>query len=219
MVQPQDTSVSLQYMLNGSRAVLTRPNPSTFEEYERNNLSWALIYISIAAVISAVLNTIAFAIRPPIVNDQLGDLPGGAAAFQPSLASALIGGLLGTIIVFLIYMGVVYLLGRAFGGTGEFGELAFGFSLFAAPLAIVNALVNIIAIGPLAFVTALIGLVLLGYNLYLTYNSIQSGMNLPPRKALYVILTVLAIGFVLACGFALLIGGLIAAVMNSSTAP
>ena len=225
MVQPQDTAVSLQYMLNGSRAVLTKPNPSTFEEYERNNLSWALIYISIAAVISAVLNAIAFVIQRPFVEAQLRDLQGqlgtdaplGAAVAQGSLVGSIVTGLFGTIIGFLIYMGIVYLLGRAFGGTGQFGELSFDFALFVAPLAVVNALVNVAGIGPLRFVTGIIGLAIAAYNLYLTYNSIQSGMNLQPRKALYVILTLIAIGLVLACGFALLIGGLIAAVTRGTS--
>ena len=43
-----------QEMINGSVAVLTKPSVSTFEEHEKNNLSWALIYAVIAGVINAV---------------------------------------------------------------------------------------------------------------------------------------------------------------------
>ena len=51
----QKQGTMFQQMLNGSRAVLLRPSVSTFEEYERNDLSWALIYIAIAAAVTAIL--------------------------------------------------------------------------------------------------------------------------------------------------------------------
>jgi hypothetical protein len=213
MVQPQDTAVSLQYMLNGSRAVLTRPNASTFEEYERNNLSWALIYISIAAVVTAVLGAIGFLVRQPFATTPAG-VPPELAAAQPTLVGAIFGNLFGTLIGFLIYMGIVFLLGRAFGGTGQFGELAFDFSLFVAPLAVVNALVGIVAIGPLAIVTGLVGLALAIYNFYLSYISVQSGMNLPPNKALWVVLIPAIVGLLLVCGIVVLVGGLLAATLQ-----
>jgi len=63
----------------------------------------------------------------------------------------------GTLIGFFIFLGIVYLIGRAFGGTGNFGELAFDMSLFWAPLMVVRALISIIAIGPLAFLVWQLG--------------------------------------------------------------
>jgi hypothetical protein len=200
-----------QHMLNGSRAVLLRPSVSTFEEYERNDLSWALIYIAIAAAATAILNAIGFAIRGPAMQeamrgleDQFGGqpLPPGFGAFMGggSLTGAIIGGLVGSIVGFLIWAGVIYLLGRAFGGTGAFGELAYDVALFSAPMAVINALVGVISIGPLACLTFIVTIALALYNLYLSWLSIQSGMNLPPNKALIVILLPFLAGLLLCCG-------------------
>jgi hypothetical protein len=205
-----------QQMLNGSRAVLLHPSVPTFEEYERNDLSWALIYIAIAAVATAVLNAIGFAIRGPAMQqamrgleDQFGGQPlppgFGAMLGGGSLTGAIVGGLFGSIIGFLIWAGVIFLLGRAFGGTGAFGELAYDVALFSAPMAVINALVGVVSIGPLACLTAIVTIALALYNLYLSWLSIQSGMNLPPNKALIVILLPFFAALLLCCGLVALL--------------
>ncbi|HEU5103146.1 MAG TPA: Yip1 family protein [Roseiflexaceae bacterium] len=205
-----------QQMLNGSRAVLLRPSVSTFEEYERNDLGWALIYIAIAAVATAILNAVRFAIGGPAMQeamrsmqDQFGGqpLPPGFGAMMGggSLTGAIVGGLFGSIIGFLIWTGIIFLLGRAFGGSGAFGELAYDVALFSAPMAVINALVGVISIGPLACLTFIVTVALALYNLYLSWLSIQSGMNLPPNKALIVILLPFLAGLLLCCGLAALL--------------
>ena len=208
-----------QQMLDGSRAVLLRPAVATFEEYERNDLGWAVIYIAIAGAITAVLNAIGFAIRGPAMReamrgleDQLGGqpLPPGVDTFMAggSITGAVISGLLGSIVGFLIWTGIIYLLGRAFGGTGAFGELAYDVALFSAPMAVINALVSVISIGPLACLTFIVAIALGLYNLYLSWLSVQSGMNLPPNKALIVILLPFVVGLLLCCGLLALVASL-----------
>lgn len=177
-----------QEMINGSIAVLTRPAVSTFEEYEKNNLQWALIYSVIAGVISAIFAALGATLG-------LGAAGVDTGAGTPGLLGTIIGTILLTPIFLLISWGIVYGLGRAFGGTGQFGELAYGLSLFGAPMTVVNALLGLIPI------LGLITTIALGiYNLYLTYLAIQSGMNLPSQKALYVILILAAIFLVIFCG-------------------
>ena len=216
-----------QLMLNASRAVLLQPSVSTFEEHERNDLGWALIYTSIAAVISAVLNTIGFAIRGPAAQDmlrqfedQLGGqpLPPGieTIAGGGSVAGAAIGALVASIIGFLIWTGLVYLLGRAFGGTGAYGELAYDVALFSAPLTVIGAVVSLLGIGPLACITGLVSLALLGYNVYLTWLSVQAGMNLPGNKALFVILIPILVVVLLCCGLLGLIASFITIVSRDA---
>jgi hypothetical protein len=217
-------TVTLPYMLNASMAVLRRPAAGTFEEYEKNNVQWATIYVAIAAVLSAILGAIAFIIQRPYIEQQLRDAEtqlGGQLDLTGALASrsivgAIFGGLLGTLIGFFIFLGIVYLIGRAFGGTGNFGELAFDMSLFWAPLMVVRSLIGIIAIGPLAFLTGLVSLAIGIYNLYLTYLAIQSGMNLPKNKALYVILIIF--GVILAIGVCVFVvfAAALAALFSSS---
>ncbi len=170
-----------QEMINGSIAVLTKPSVATFEEHEKDNLTWALIYAVIAGVINAVLTALKDIIFPP---------PDGAA--NVGLVSLVLGGIIGTIIVLLISWGITYALGRAFGGTGQFGELAYDLALFGAPLTVIGSILNLIPV-----LGSLAALVLGIYNLYLTYLGIQSGMNLPKEKALYVIGIEFAIAVVL----------------------
>lgn len=185
-----------QEMINGSVAVFTKPSVSTFEEHEKNNLTWALIYSVIAGVINAILSTLRLSLFPAAIPADMP--PEFAAAAQPSILGAIAGGIFGTIIGLLMIWGLTFLLGRAFGGTGQFGELAYDLSLFGAPLTVIGSLLAFIPIlgGIAAFALSV-------YNLYLTYLAIQSGMNLPSQKALYVILIEFAIGVAIVLCFVL----------------
>ena len=208
-----------QQMLNASRAVLLHPSVATFEEHERNDLGWALIYTAIAAVVSAVISAIRAVVVAPLAAQQLNDLerqfeqqtgqplPPFAAGLlgTGSITAAIVGTLFGAIIGFLIYLGIVYLLGLLFGGTGAFGELAYDISLFSAPLTVINALISLIGIGPLVCVTGIVSIAIAIYNLYLTYLGIQAGMNLPGNKALLVILIPIIVVLLLCCGLFALI--------------
>lgn len=199
-----------EQLLSGSRAVLLRPSVATFEEHERNDLGTALIYTAIAAVISAILSAIGFAIRGPAneaalrqFQDQLGGqpLPPGITNFTGgSLTGGIMLALFGSIIGFFIWTGIVYVLGRLFGGTGAYGELAYDVALFSAPLNVISAAISLVGIGPLACLTGIVSLVLFGYNVYLTWLSVQSGMNLPGNKALFVILIPLLVLVLGCCG-------------------
>jgi hypothetical protein len=203
-----------QEMINGSVAVFTKPSVGTFEEHEKNNLTWALIYSVIAGVINAILSTVRLMLFPAVVDTS--GLPPELAesmsqAAQPSIVGAISGGIFGTIFGLLIVWGITYLLGRAFGGTGQFGELAYGLSLFNAPSTVLFSVLNFIPIlgGIAAFALSI-------YNLYLTYLAIQSGMNLPSNKALYVILIEFAIGFAIALCFLVFFAVIIAAIFGAA---
>lgn len=189
-----------QEMINGSIAVLTKPSVSTFEEHERDNLGWALIYSVIAGVINAILAGIGAALFPaalPASLEGLEGLEGAAATGTPSIIGAVFGAIIFTILGLLIAWGITFALGRAFGGTGTFGELAYDMALFSAPTTVIGSIFGLIPI-----LGGIAGLALFFYNLYLTYLAIQAGMNLPSNKALYVILIQFAIGLaIFACIF------------------
>jgi hypothetical protein len=211
----------LQEMFNASLAVLRRPSVSTFEEYERDNAGNAALYVIVGTVIAAILGAIGFFIKRPYIEaqlrqaqaqlEQLGGNPAGVqAAFQAfssptSLLGAVVGEVLWALIGFFIWVGLVYLVGRAFGGTGTFGQLAYDVSLFWVPLAVIRALVNLIAFGPLAVLAGLISLAVGIYNLILTFFGIQAGMNLPPNKAIIIMLLPLIISLVICCGLTALL--------------
>lgn len=200
-----------QEMINGSIAVLTRPSVSTFEEYEKNNLGWALIYSVTAGVINAIIGAIRSVLFPMVLTPEMqaqleaSGIDPATAAAQPGLFVSIGGAIVATVVGLLIAWGITYLLGRAFGGTGEFGELAYDMAFFGAPLTVIGSVLGLI---PILGGIAAIGLAI--YNLYLTYLAIQAGMNLPGNKALYIILIqfafFLAIGLCIFLFFAAIIG-------------
>ncbi|MDW8403230.1 Yip1 family protein [Chloroflexus sp.] len=190
----------IQEMVNGSIAVLTKPSAQTFEQHERDNLVWALIYAVIASVINGILSVITWPLEAGSVRAQLEaqglppDVIETTLAQQGNIIGLVLGGIFGTIIGSLVVWGLIYLLGRAFGGTGSFGELAWGISLFSSPLAVAQTIANAIpSIG------GLISLALTLYGVYLTYLAIQSGMNLPSKKALYIAIILAVIGIIFVC--------------------
>lgn len=200
-----------QEMINGSIAVLTKPSVPTFEEHERNNLTWALIYSLTAGLINAVLAAIGATIGlgAAASTGELGgaDLAvGGGAVFGVVIFS-----LIFTVLGLLISWGITYGLGRAFGGTGQFGELAYGLSLFGAPFTVISSLLSLIPI-----VGGIASFALVIYAFYLTYLAIQSGMNLPSNKALYVILIQLAIGIAVVACIVIFFAAIFAAVLGGS---
>lgn len=214
-------------MLAASLAVLRSPSIETFEAHERTSALWAAVYVVLGAIPSALLAMLATVLHRPYLDAEydplLADLnrvvPGTAqdsaverllvpvdagSAAATSLASTLLG--------FVVFVCVVYVLGRVLGGRGAFGELAFDVALFWAPLSVLSSLINLLSIGVLAFVAVPLGLAVGIYQLYLTFLSIRSGMNLSAGRALAVILLPVLALLVLFC----VLVGLIVAVDGGS---
>ncbi len=190
----------IQEMINGSIAVLTNPSVQTFERHERDNLGWALIYTAIASVINGILLAITSPLRMGALESRVEtqgmppDVIETTIAQQSNPIFTIFGGVFGTIIGSLVIWGFIYLLGRVFGGTGNFGELAWNISLFSSPLSIAQFIVS-----PIPFVSGILSLALVIYGIYLNYLAIQSGMNLPSQKALYISIILLVIGLFFWC--------------------
>lgn len=164
-----------QVLLNGSIAVLMRPSVQTFEQQERDDLIWAVVYAVIGGAITGLVSAVM-------------NIGNGVGAALMALGS----GLFGTAIVSLVGWAIVWGLGKAFGGTGTFGQLAWGFSLYSTPLAVLSG-----TLGALPVIGAFIAIPASLYGLYLSYLAIQSGMNLPSNKALIIIGILFAIGVVM----------------------
>jgi FtsH-binding integral membrane protein len=116
--------MSFLEMLDQSRDIMLNPSVATFERHEqRGTLTNAAIYVGVAALISALI----------------GAISGGPAGFLSSLLASLAQ--------FFVFTGMVYLLGKSmFGGTGNWDEVAYTFSLFTAPLILLGALVGLIIV-------------------------------------------------------------------------
>lgn len=173
--------MSFLEMLDQSRDIMLNPSVATFERHEqRGTLANAATYVGAAALISALV----------------GAIGGGPIGF--------LSGLLGSLAQFFVFTGMVYLLGKMmFGGTGNWDEVAYTFSLFTAPLILLGALVALIIalfswIPILNILVGLAGLVvsllMLAVQIYYAYLAVQSGMNLRKgaQAAIVLILAFLA---------------------------
>jgi hypothetical protein len=165
---------SLSEMVNSSIVVLTKPRVSTFEMFERRgNVQSALVYVGIASVISGILT----AIGPH------GGLMG------------LLGGLITALIGFLVFTGAVFYIGRSQGGTGTFDEVAYTFSLFWAPIAVIGGVIGLLARIPIlgCIVGLPLSLALVVAEVYFGFLAVQSSMNLIDRTKAIVTLILAAV--------------------------
>lgn len=189
---------TLAEMAAQSRDVITNPSVATFERYEkRGSIGTAGVYVLVAAVLAGVLTFI-----PALIG------PGGQ---NPLLV--LVGGVVGALINFVVFTGLVYYLGKAVaGGTGTWDEVAYSFALFIAPLAVLSGAVTLVVglLGWIPLLGALVGIagavvaiaVLLA-QVYFGYLAVQSSMNIAdPSRALVVL-----VGSALAAGVAALVLG------------
>ena len=149
-------SPSVGNMISQSRDILAKRDVATFEKYETTgNLTNALIYVAIAAAITGLLG--------------LGQGIGG-----------FLSGIIGTLVGFVVFTYLVYWIGKQRGGTGTFDEVAYTFSLFWAPLAV------IFGVGSLILAITIIGIVFIPFwlilglvaNIYFAYMAVQSSMNI-----------------------------------------
>ena len=60
------------------------------------------------------------------------------------------------VLVFAALTGIVYLIARAFGGTGTYGQLAYVFAAIWSPLALVSAVLSIFTVIPLVGLCVLV---------------------------------------------------------------
>lgn len=210
----------LNAMLRGSWAIVLRPAVANFEEHERNAFGWALLYVALGATLTAVIGWLAHLIQAPFLERQYAVLfaelakveaaTGQDLAFEQLFTPAspgipIISNVLLTLVGFLTYLGIVFLLGRALGGTGRLGELAYDLALFWVPVSVVSAVINALSIGFFSCLTAPVAIGVTIYGLYLTYLSVQSGMNLPARKALTLVLIPALLWLATFCTLALII--------------
>jgi hypothetical protein len=206
--------------------VTTKPNETTFEAERRSpnaNLQTALIWIVIAAVVAAVVgllqSTMATAAAQGALPQMLAQLdlsPEERAQAQMFLNSGIFGGLgtasLASIITvplgFLIGVGILYLVARLLGGTGEFGRYAYLNAAFQAPLGILASLLSLVP-----FVNCLTVFISI-YQIVLTYYATKVEHQLSSGRALIVVLLPLIVVLLLMGCFFLFIVGMIASLVN-----
>lgn len=170
--------VSISEMVNQSLTVITKPSVETFEQFERSGtIREAAIYVALGSLITGVLG-----------------FSGGLGA--------VLGGVISSLIGFFIFTGLIYYVGKAFGGTGSFDEVAYTFSLFWVPMSVLGAIATLILfitiIGILLI--PILAIVVLIANAYFAYLAVQSSMNMKEQGKLLLTLVIAVIGSALIQG-------------------
>lgn len=186
---------SLAEMVTQSRAIMANPSVPTFERYERHgSLGSAAVYVLVAAVVAGILRALT-ALLPYTPGNPI---------------TAFLGGVLGSLVSFVLFTGLVFYLGRSlFGGTGTWDEVAYTFALFSAPLAVIGALLTFVGVllGGIPVLGWLIGLasglgslVVLLLQAYFAFIAVQSSMNItdPIKSIANLLLAMIATGLGLA---------------------
>lgn len=210
--------------------VLTSPSEATFEAERQKpsaTLTTALIWMLIAGAVTGVLGFLqsimmAGAIQGaiPQILEQMDLPPATKAQLEPLLNSGALGGLgaanlwsiISVPVGFLIGVGILWLLARLLGGTGEYGRYAYLSATFAAPLTILTALLGLVP-----FAGGCIGFILYIYQLVLTYYATKVEHQLSSGRAITVVLIPVIVVLLLIFCFLTLFVGMLATLMNAGS--
>jgi len=166
-------------MIQHSIAVLTNPGVATFELYEKEgNIIEAAAYVALAALLAGFLGWV------------VSGVPG------------LMRGVFFALVNFLIFTGLVYLIGKLQRGSGTFPEVAYTFALFVAPLQVIGALLMLINLLPVigGLLGPFIVIALLGVQAAFAYLAIQSSMNIRNTSSAVITLVSALVGTLIAQG-------------------
>lgn len=215
-------------------SVTTRPGEPAFEEERikpHANLTTAAIWIGLAAIIAGIFGIIRGAIAvqqfnaiggfqgilgqlplPPDAMAQLENLPTGFPMFgAPGTGiGALIGAFIWSIIGYLIFVGILQLVAKVLGGTGNFGKYAYLIATFHAPITIINAVLGIIPFlgGCLVFVLTI-------YEIVLAYYATRVEHKLTPGKSIITVLAPVLLVLLVVCCLVTFAGTLLAGILSN----
>jgi hypothetical protein len=197
--------------------VLTKPSAFTFAA-EMGKASWDIVWVQL----------IGYAVVAGILTYLRTLIPGAALAYgNPNSMPAATYGVLqvialftsaGSIILipisFFIGQGIIYLVAKAFGGTGTFLAQAYTYLLIIVPLGIIS-----LALGLIPFLGAVAGFGLGIYGLVLQIFSLMPVHRLSGGKATAVVLIPIAAVFVLLIVLVIILVVLIASSIHNTPYP
>jgi hypothetical protein len=176
--------------------VLTRPGVATFAA-QMGKATWRMVWVQLLGwgVISTILGLLAGAIFTSIGFHFYGSLSPEAMQ-ELSARSASYGGIISIPLGFFLWMGLVYLLAKAFNGQGTFLTQSYATLLFQVPLGILGSILGLIPY------LGLLGLAVFIYGIVLQVFALMATHRLSRSKATAVVflpavmITLLAIGLV-----------------------
>lgn len=156
-VQPLPLGQAIRELPGQYQKILFRPGPRSFSQ-EQGKAEWSIIWIQllILVIFEAMLALPVGLVDIPVLNSSLSAL--GAAPLSSSffLTALTLGIVLFAPIAFFTVVGVQYLLGRAFQGTGHMKQQAYNQLLFQVPTTFLTALLYLAMTPVLGGVAALL---------------------------------------------------------------
>ncbi len=179
----------VQAFVRNAQVVLTRPATASFDVAEPYaNWNVILVTLAIAAVARGALGAISGAYTSAALF-AFGRTT--AVSYHP--IATFFGDAIGTFIGFFVGAGILYLIARAFSGTGNFLNHSHALALIIVPVTIADAVFGLVPIlGGLA--SFALGI----YAIYLAVLAIASAHRLPVNRAVWVVLIPVFAGVVLA---------------------
>ena len=141
---PRPLSEEIKELPRQYMNVLTKPGVAPFTT-EMGKASWRMVWVQLLGwgAISTILGFVAQAILASISYRFGGSLsPEVIQALSASSASY--GGIIGVPLGFFIWMGLVFLLAKAFNGQGTFLTQSYTSLLFQVPLGILSGILSLV---------------------------------------------------------------------------
>lgn len=208
----------LRQFVIDSLGILRSPRVGTFERHTRDDGRTAVIAIVVGAVIVTSLQLLAsvFRVAERAAQREAIERQFGAGPFTEMLrvletpGALVVLGLGGILLTLGIWIGLPYLLGRALGGSGTPGSVAYAVALGYVPLSILDGLLGTVLTGSLQAVFLCLSLGLDAARLYLLYAGLRGAMKLDAGRAALAAGLPFLVMIVASCGVAVVAGVLLA---------
>lgn len=165
------------------RDALTKPSDQTFAQIAQSpnaKLSTALLWVFIGSLVNALFASLVQGaiFRQMMQNSNFGDAFPRAAGggLLTVICGAPIGAII-SVIGFVVFVGIVQLLARAFGGRGTFEQLAYATAAIVAPFSLITSVFTLLAAIPfVGFCFGLVSLLAVVYVMALEVMAVK-GVN------------------------------------------
>lgn len=143
------------------RDALTKPNEQTYFNLAQSpnaKLGTALIWVFLGSLVNILFASL---VQGAVMRQMMRNYDFGQNALPRSGAFGILGsvciGPIVSVIGFVIFVGIVQLLARMFGGHGTFEQMAYAMAAIVAPFSLINSIFTLLAAIP--FVGFCFGLV------------------------------------------------------------
>jgi len=166
------------------REAITRPSEQTFARIAQSpqaKATTALLWIFLTSLLSSFLASLVqgVMVRQILQNSDLGIDQFGGAAANPLIAiicGAPIAAVISTVI-FAVFVGIIQLVAKMFGGRGTFDQLAYAIGAIVAPFYLVSGFLTLLSAIPyVGLCFGLLSLIALLYVIVLEVTAVK-GVN------------------------------------------